>query len=72
MVAEALIVASLKNPGTFSQVTRLYGTLRLTVIAVPLGALVQVEDDDEQVGVTVPTEIPDPLRTALIRFCTSV
>ena len=43
----------------------------LTVIAVPFGAVVQVYGDG-QVGVTVPTEIPDPLRTAVIRFCTSV
>jgi hypothetical protein len=70
MVAEALTVALSKNPEIFNHVTWLNGTLRLTVIAVPLGAEVQVYD--EQVGVTVPTEMPDPERTAVIRFCTSV
>ena len=38
------------------------------MIAVPCGAVCQVEG----VGVTVPTEMPDPLRTALTRLWTSV
>src|SRR4029077_9113046 len=71
MVAEALIVAFLKNQEIFNQLTWLYATLRLTVSAVPPGAVVQMEGEGA-VGVTVPTEMPDPLRTVLIRFCTSV
>jgi hypothetical protein len=42
MVADALIVKSPNNPESFNQVTWLYGTLRLTLMAVPLGAVVQV------------------------------
>jgi hypothetical protein len=68
-VAEAEIVADLKKNGTRSQLTFEYGTLRLTVIAVPLGAEVH-EPPPSHVGVTVPTEIPDPASDSSIRACT--
>jgi hypothetical protein len=41
-VADAVTVVPLRKYGVPSQLTELYGTLRVTVIAVPCGAVFQV------------------------------